>query len=90
MPTKADGHGAGVEKGRAYLKKSQMATGARPAASYMTTGSANSRPAVLTVFRQATPLPTTAVRGQTLVGILEVSGYGPLERVHHPVAREFT
>ncbi|MEV5200043.1 prenyltransferase/squalene oxidase repeat-containing protein [Streptomyces sp. NPDC053720] len=37
---RAGGHGAAVEKARAYLKKSQLPTGAWPSASYLTTGSA--------------------------------------------------
>ncbi|MFE3148849.1 prenyltransferase/squalene oxidase repeat-containing protein [Streptomyces sp. NPDC059218] len=37
---RAGGHDPAVEKARAYLKKSQLPTGAWPSASYLTTGSA--------------------------------------------------
>ncbi|PWK65234.1 prenyltransferase/squalene oxidase-like repeat protein [Streptomyces sp. CG 926] len=36
---RAGGHDAAVQKARGYLKKSQLATGAWPSASYLTTGS---------------------------------------------------
>ncbi|QES46961.1 peptidase [Streptomyces venezuelae] len=39
---RAGGHDAAVERARAYLKKSQLASGAWPSASYMTTGSPSS------------------------------------------------